>query len=221
MTPRSEHNEGREPIMRDVQQVLHALREGNKENPDVLAIDGYNVMLALNKGFPKHMYHATLDPVVALDKQDERGLTELGYQAAYIPRDFPCYIHRRNFSPRFALATDPITRMPQTDKLEFIESRVVHSRAEYDRVMKEPKPPMPMGIPAPGPWVKTVTDIPPIEADSEEDKVLAIARLEGQLIEARQAAAPVEAKPAAEPKRRGRPPKVRIPNGDILNDGGE
>jgi hypothetical protein len=206
MTPRSEHNEGREPIMRDVQQVLRALREGNRENPDVLAIDGHNVMLALNKGFPKHMYHWSLDPVVALDKQDERGLIELGYQATYIPREFPCYIHRRNFSPRFALATDPITRMPQTDKLEFIESRIVKTKADYDIAMRQPAPPMPMGIPKPGPWVKTVTEIPPIEAESDEDKILTIARLEGALAEARQAAAPESTEETPAPKRRGRKP---------------
>ena len=183
---RANHNEGHEPVMRDVRAVLTALREGSTENPQVLAIEGYNIMLALNKGFPKHMYHEKLDPVVAADKQDENNLRELGYEDRYIPRDYPRNVFRRNFHPRFGIILTPAGLPQDATQLEFIESRVVKDEAAHKKLIKEPKPLMPMGVAAPGPWVDKITDIPPIEAETDEDRMLQRARAEAQLEQANQ-----------------------------------
>ena len=191
---RSAHNEGREPVMRDVRAVLSALREGSTENPDVLAIESYNIMLALGKGFPKHMYHQTLDPVVAADKQDEDGLKELGYQDRYIPRDWPKMMFRRNWHPRHSIVFNQHGIQQDASQLEFIETRIVKDEHEYKKMLREPKPAMPIGVQAPGPWVDKVTDIPPIEAETEEDKMLQKARLQAQLEEAHDTIATFAAK---------------------------
>lgn len=212
MSQQTQHNEGREPSMRDVSQVLRALREGSTSNPDVLAIDTYNMMRVIARGFPKHMYHATLDPVQANDEQDVKGLKELGYVDHYIPREFPKWIYRRNFHPKFRLEIDPATNLPKMDSLEFIESRIAKTEADLARMMKEPTPWMPQGTPKPGPWVTNVNDIPPIEAGTEEERALEMARLQGQLEEARrpktEETMPANDYARAEIKRRGRPKKV-------------
>lgn len=192
LSERAQHNEGREPTMRDVREILSKLREGSTSNPDVLGIEQHEVMLALNKGYPKPMYHAELDPVSARDKQDEKYLVEIGYSPRYIFREFPMHLFRRNFHPRFRPDLDLGTGLPKADSLEFIETRLVKTAHDLEKLMREPAPYMPAGVPKPGPWVKLLSEIPPIEAGSEEELRLENARIMGQLEESRQHAHDVQ-----------------------------
>jgi hypothetical protein len=181
---RSLHNEGRIPSQRDVEAVLREVRGGSTSNPDVLAIEQHEIQTAVKKGFPRHMYHATLEPVVAKDTQDVKGLQALGYKPYYIPREYPMYIHRRNFSPRYRLSDDSTTRLPSHSELEFVESRIVRDAAHFEQIMREPIPVMPDGVDPPSDWVKDVNEIPPIERGSRAEDQLMLARTQGQLEEA-------------------------------------
>lgn len=168
-----EHNEGRPPSMKDVNEILGKIRQASTTNPPISALQNRALMQAKSLGFPKDMYHETLDPVQALHADHEKELRELGYGTFYIPRHYPKTLYRRNFDERYKLQKDPATLAILNH--EFVESRIVRSKEQEAELLKAKTP---RGC---GPWCSKVTDIDPIPDGPEEDPQVTIARLEGQL----------------------------------------
>lgn len=196
MLPNWDHNEGRAPSMRDVNEILTKLRPASTSNKPVMALNQRKTMLAQNNGFPMHLYHETLEPVVALTEEQAEELYRLGYQQEWIGHRFPKYLFRRNFDIKYALKRDPATQNPINH--EYVEERLIRNADHEKAVLTEPK------RSGTGPWCERITDIEPLPDNVGEAAEVRIARLEGQiegLKEAPQAAAPT-------PRRRGRPRKA-------------
>lgn len=175
-----EHNEGRPPTMRDVKELLAQLSTGRKENPRVLAINQHNIMLAKNNGFPLHMYHAKLDPQIALDEEQEARLATLGYVRNYIPRLYPRMLFRRNMAEKFALRLDLATGQPANSVLDaqgngYVEERMVATKEIEEALRKQP------AKKGQGPWLYSVTDLDPLPEAPNENPEVTIARLQGEL----------------------------------------
>lgn len=172
-----DHNEGRPATMKDVEAILSQIRPPENANPAVLAINALTIMRAKQNGYPKHIYHETLEPVLALNEFQYRELMKLGYVEHYIPREHPKMLFRRNMDPRFNLRRDPSTNEPLNH--DHVEERTVRSK-EADAALR--KQPAPAGC---GPWVSKLTDIEPLPDGPDEAPDVTIARLQGQLDEAR------------------------------------
>lgn len=151
----------------EVERVLarFAQKGISNSNKPVLAINQAAMMKAQNGGFPKHLYHASLDPKVVLNEDQEMGLRELGYGDGYIRRDWPRFVFRRNMDPKF-----------KAD--DFVESRQVANQASLDRLERERRPDT-----AVGKWCFEYCDVPAIAEKALEDPQVTIARLQGQLAE--------------------------------------
>jgi hypothetical protein len=172
-----DHNEGRPATMKDVEGILSQIRPPENSNPDILAIDALTIMRAKQNGYPKHLYHEALEPVLALNKFQHTELMKIGYVEHYIPREYPKVLFRRNMDPRFDLRRDPGTKEPLNH--EHVEERMVRSK-EAEAALK--KQPAPAGC---GPWVQKLTDIEPLPDGPDEHPDVTIARLQGELAESR------------------------------------
>lgn len=172
-----DHEQAMLDIRKQMQDV--AMTPGANNEP-VLAVNQLAGIVAKNGGYPLHMYHQKLDPVIALNRQQENFLSSKGYVRNHIPHNYPKALYRRNFDAKFApeidKATGKLVREP------FVEVRRVKSEEE-ERAVKVGRPPKVCG-----PWVDKITDIEPIPEKSMEDPELKIAELEGQLKEARRLA---------------------------------
>ncbi len=175
-----EHNEGRPPSMQDVTAIMSALRPPKNANPPILGIRLQNMMREQQNGYPKHLYHDALDPVFALNEDQEAELQKLGYVEHYIRRTHPKTLFRRNFDKKFALQRDLATGEPVN--IEFVETRILKS-AHAEAELRKQKPALGCG-----PWVEKLDQIEPIPEGPGEDPAVTIGRLQGQLDEARRAA---------------------------------
>lgn len=158
--------------MEDVRKLLATLTDP-RENEPVLAINQLAAMRAVQGGYPVDMYHPTLDAIQALNRAQEKALTEQGYGRQYIPKQYPRMLYRRNMHPRFAALLDDATKRPVT--VDYVESRTVLSRDEEDAIKGDR---IPEGC---GPWSRTLGEIEPLPADPIEAPSVKIARLEGEL----------------------------------------
>lgn len=162
-----------------VHEILKALDDPRATNRPVLQYQITEAQKMRNGGFPVHLYHETLDPVMAFTDQQKARLTALGYVEHYIVRRFPKAKYRRNTNPKFSALDVKGVTDPQ--KLHFVETIQVASPAvEKDLLSK----PIPYGC---SQWVDNPADLEPLPEGQEDPKTL-IARLEGQLAEAQRAA---------------------------------
>jgi hypothetical protein len=172
-------------------EVDHFIEENrqnaSRENSPVLSIDLHHMMTAKRGGFPKHMYHPTLEMRMALSRKDEVALRSVGYGDKYIMREYPCAIFRRNLSPRFEERFDPGTGVSLGEP--FVEQALCKTEADWLKLSKRPTPK------DCGPWVKSTGEIEPLPDAGDVDPQAVIQRLEGQLAEARRQA---DAKPKKE-----------------------
>jgi hypothetical protein len=176
MQPNWDHNEGRPPSMQDVEAIMTKLRPAKKSNPQILGINQIQIQKAQQQGYPKHMYHSTLDPVIALNEDQAAELQMIGYTETYEFRQFPMCIFRRNFAPRFGLKLDPGTKEPLNH--EFVEERIVKTKAQYDDAHKEP---LRNGK---GKWYDKISELleaEPLPSETPEEQANYTARLEGEL----------------------------------------
>lgn len=167
-----------EPNMEHVKAIL-SKRDPRIDNPAVLAINAVRMMRAKNNGFPCEMYHATLDPVLCDNPEQQLELQKIGYQSTYIMREFPKMMYRRNFGERYA-------------KSEFVEERVVKTRDE-EQQLKAIK-----DTPATSHWKHSIADLPQLPDQMEQEDLQAqIDRLKGALEEAQRASDKKAKQPAA------------------------
>jgi hypothetical protein len=167
-------------------EVDRAVREmrmtPQNRNKPVLGIFLAAQMQAKRMGFPKHMYHATLAPRLALDEIEEEAYNNQGYTTQYIPREYPKFLYRRNMDPRyephFDRATNILTNEP------YVEGREVKDE-HAEKLLRTMKPKAGQSV-----WYTSVAEIndkEPIQDGPEEDPAVTIARLEGELAGARAA----------------------------------
>lgn len=175
-----EHNEGRPPSMADVNDVMNKLRPASTANPPVNGLNLHNMQKATKGGYPKFLYHETLEPQYVTREDQELELAQLGYVTTYIPRSYPRTLFRRNPDPRFAAKfAEGTGTLTQTTEHQ-VEERIVRDKEHEARIRKERRP---AGA---SDWVYRLEDLPaPPEAEGE-DPAVTIARLEGQLAEARE-----------------------------------
>lgn len=176
-------------MISDSRQAQHELAEKIKQirltpgadNKPVLAVNIEMLQRAKNGGYPKHLYHATMTPVVALSDKEEQVYFEHGYQANYSHRDFPKWLYRRNTDPRFALSASEIDHQHKVGgylREPFVEAVQVNTKEEETVLIKKAKPS------TAGPWEDAITDLEALPDSPAEDHEVTIARLQGQLEEA-------------------------------------
>lgn len=172
----------RSEAMRQLEEKIKQVRmTPGADNKPVLAVNIANLQTAKNAGYPKHMHHATLDPVMALNDKEEAVYMQAGYYPNYRPREFPKWKYRRNTDEKFALAKADVEHVQKVGGVlpePFIEAVQVDSKDAEMALLKRPKPA------TAGPWVDAVTDIEPLPDGPAEDPEVTIARLQGQLEEA-------------------------------------
>lgn len=162
--------------MTQVDEILRRARQPRKENPPVLMIKAHQLMQARNDGFPRHMYHADLDPVVAITQEQVDELEKIGYGTEYIRREYPKTLYRRNMADRFAPQVDPATKVIG---LEFVESRTVRSKADEETLLKGRR------RDTEGPWRETLSAVdehePLPSVETFEAKSHEVSHLRGQI----------------------------------------
>lgn len=159
---------------READNFLQEARTAPKtKSPRILGVNMLSMMKAKNDGYPKDMYHPTLDMRQALKEEEEVALGQMGYQLQYIPKNYPKAMFRRNMDARFEPQFDLATRAPINTP--FVEERVVRSEQDEKalRAMKVTK--------GASEWFDRITDLPAIEAEPDEDPAVTIANLRGQL----------------------------------------
>lgn len=163
---------GRQTLTNEgVNELLRQIRsDPRKQNPRVLGINMLNQMRARQNGYPKDLYHQTLDPIMVFSEEEEAGMVQVGYQAQYTFRDYPKFIFRRNMEEKWA---------PDG----YVEARCVKGVAAENDARKEKQR---HGV---GPWYVNPAEIEPLPDAPIEDPALVIANLRGQL-EAMISAAP-------------------------------
>lgn len=161
------------PVMADVQAIMNQLRPPKNANPRILAINQRAMQTAKQNGYPKHLYHANLDPVLALTEDQEEELMQLGYQPHYIRHDYPKMLYRRNMDPKLGPQIDKSTGKVANNP--FIEEVMVRSKEAEDSLMKAK---IPNGC---GQWYARFVDVPELPEGPAEDPAVTIARLEGEV----------------------------------------
>jgi hypothetical protein len=159
---------------REVDALMQEARMSGKPNaPLTLGIRQIRMMREKNAGYPKHMYHETLEPRIAIDEREENALTQAGYTEQYYHKNYPKFLHRRNmdakFEPNFDRATGLLTNEP------FVESRMVRN-PEDEKALRAMKPKK-----GESPWFEAVAELPPLEEAPDEDPAVTIANLRGQI----------------------------------------
>lgn len=197
----------------DVNAMLERLRKDPRtENPRVLVVLQERQMQARNGGYPVFMHHDTLSPQRVENERQEEALAQQGFRREYKHKSYPTWLHRRNMHPRFAKSQEEQIRMralsPEAQKLEmavvnegdFIESVQVKDEAHEAKLMAQ----QPNALAGIGKWCHDVTEIDPISQGPEEDPLVTIARLQGQLagLQGTEPESGEDQRP-----RRGRPPK--------------
>ena len=151
----------------EVEQIIKDLiNDPNTSTAIQLGVDILEMERGKNGGYPRDLYHPHLDPVRVTNRAQEQALAAKGYARNYVHKHYPKMLYRRSSDPRWT---------------EFggIESRTIKSEtAEKSLISANP-----------GEWADNVVDLAPLAGVPTEDPKLAIARLEGQLAEARAAAA--------------------------------
>jgi hypothetical protein len=155
--------------MKDVHDLIKQVRSDPRiNNKPVLAINVAMAQQAKNNGFPVHMYHQTLDPILVLNAEEREALEGVGYGTNYIPKSYPKALYRRNMDPKF-----------EADG--FIESRTVATAEKEQELRKMRKP---AGA---GEWAHKITEIEELPDAPTEDPAVTIARLKGQIAGLQQA----------------------------------
>lgn len=179
--PRPEDYGGRQTLTPEgVQKLLSDVRQSaGRGNPPVRGVDIYNQMRAKNAGFPKFMNppaDSPLRPECVNTVDEQLALEGRGYTESYTHRAWPHFVHRRNMNKKFAGLLD--NGDPDPAARPYIESRQCPSKEVFDNWNKVKEG---NGV---GSWKMSLLEIEPLE-EGGEDPALAIARLEGQLEEAR------------------------------------
>lgn len=201
--PNWEHNEGRPATQKDVAEILARLDGPSTSNEPVLGINARRIMSAKNNGYPKDMYHATLDPVQALTSKKETALRALGYVEYYIPRTHPKMLFRRNMNDKYGPQIDPATK--ELVGHPWVEERIAKDPEAEKRIRAEKQIP---GMQYCGPWVEKLDELEPLPDGPQEDPDTTIARLRGQLA-VYEASQVVTTTVEKRQKRKGRPPKAK------------
>jgi hypothetical protein len=178
---------------REVQDFLARVRKDPRTtNPRILQVQMTIAARGKNGGFPHDMYHDSLSPVTVQNVEEEMIMSQAGFYSEYRHRSFPVTLFRRNMHPRFEKSPEERQRiqaltpearaieMATVNEHDYIEECLVHTQAELDAKLAIPAR---KGVTSA--WVRKFAEVEPFEQPSNEDPALAIARLEGQLAEAR------------------------------------
>lgn len=158
----------------EVDRFLQEARSApTSKSPRVLGINQIAILRAKNNGYPVDMHHPTMEMRQAFKEEEEMALGQLGYQRAYIPKQYPKALFRRNMAPKFEPQFDLATQI-QTNHA-FVEERTVRNEQEEKalRLMKPKK--------GESEWFEAIAALPPIEDGPSEDPKVTIARMEGEL----------------------------------------
>jgi hypothetical protein len=191
----------------EINRVLQRLQQKGvaSSSKPTMMVNTIMVMKGRNGGYPKDLYHQHLDPIVAINEDQENYAIAQGYGPTYIDKRYPKMLLRRNMHPKFAAKADPSLGAPDDTSTfkgnEYVEERIV-ANEKAEKILLAGK--VPTGC---SQWVEKLTDLPDPDAP-DEDQSLLIARLEGQLAEAqrKQADAPQESAAAAPGRRHGSKP---------------
>ena len=144
----------RAPAMREIDDELRDLVNTKGTTDSIPLAHDINEMQRLkNKGFPLHMYHATLEPRIAINDAQKQLLAGKGYGLNYKHKDFPCMVFRRNMELKFKADS-------------FVEARTVATEAERAKLSD---------------WVDSPAELEALPDAPIEDPRVIIARLEERL----------------------------------------
>jgi len=144
----------RAPAMREIDDELSDLVNTKGTTDSIPLAHDINEMQRLkNKGFPLHMYHATLEPRSAINDAQKQLLIGKGYGLNYKHKDYPCMIYRRNMQLKFKADS-------------FVESRKVETKEERTKLSD---------------WVNSPAELESLPDAPIEDPRVIIARLEERL----------------------------------------
>jgi hypothetical protein len=175
-------------LQAEVKRLMEQYEHPAATNEPILMIDIMQQQQARNMGYPKWMYHETLEPQHVKNRDQERAIAAQGYKTAYIFKHFPTFVFRRNMEKKFE---EPNHASGQPG--DFIEQRLVQSAEHWEALQKERKPKTVVGD-----WCRELAELPPVAEGPKEDPAVTIARLQGELSAMKQ----------DEPRRGpGRPPK--------------
>ena len=170
-------------LQAEVKRLMEQYEHPAANNAPILMIDIIEQQKARNMGYPKWMYHPTLEPQHVKNKEQERVIAAQGYKTVYIPQEYPLYVFRRNMDPKFE---DPNASSGQPGG--FVEQRLIRNAGQFEALAKEAKPKTVVGD-----WCRELSDLPPVAEGPKEDPAVTIARLQGELAARKQ---------EDEPKRR-------------------
>jgi hypothetical protein len=159
----------RQAAQNEIAALIKRVRtDPRANNRPVLGVNQIETMRAQNGGYPRDLYHQHLAPVTVLSLDEEQAVSAKGYVRNYIHQAYPAMRYRRNYSAKFEAAS-------------FVETCTVSSKDEDAALGKQP-------VPANcGLWCANPNDLEPLPDAPAEDPNVTIARLEGQLAEARAA----------------------------------
>lgn len=171
---------------KEINELIASLtKDPDASNDIALGTDIIEMERAKNGGYPRNMYHQSLQPVIVTNRSQESAVSARGYVRNYIHQEFPRMLHRRNPDVKFKAS-------------DYVESRTVIDDNAMAALMKSRTP---EGC---SEWGWTAADLPEIVVDSKEAQSLMIAKLQGQLEELRKNQ---EAQNEAPKRGPGRPPK--------------
>ena len=153
---------------KEINELLKTVRNTpDITNRPVLGVNLDKMERAKNGDYPLHLYHTRLESVMVFSREEEEAVSRHGYTRDYKHREFPCFVFRRHFAPKFEAS-------------EYIEERTVQNQEMLDKVVKAPLSNAER-LERCSPWVRTVAELPELERTTDEDPNVAIARLQEQL----------------------------------------
>lgn len=159
----------------EIDRMIRDARMAPKnKSPRVLGIHLHDQMRAKNLGYPKDMYHPTMDMRQALNEEEETALAQVGFRAGYTHKEFPKTLFRRNMDEKYAPKFDLATKAQVN--IEYVEEIRVRDAAHEEQLRKEKRKPS-----VKSDWCDKITDLPELAGGPEEDPLVTIARLQGQI----------------------------------------
>jgi hypothetical protein len=145
-------------------RILRELANEPRNSSDpILGVNVQEMQRAKNGGYPRDLYHQTLQPVQVMNRSQEMAMAGMGYVRNYIHRHYPKFMYCRNMAKKFEASG-------------FVEERLVHNEAQEHQLLNQK-------------WRCSIGELEAPDAPPSEDPKITIARLQGQ-IESLQGAEP-------------------------------
>ncbi len=175
---------GQQAAQEEIDRVLAKLQQkgvGTSTKP-VLQVNIDAMMRAKNNGYPKHLYHATLEARIVVNDDQEAMMVAQGYGPGYKLQHYPKFMFRRNHDDKFNPDLTAVTRAERDAMNPFVESREVRNNSEENGLLRAK---VQNGC---SKWVSSFAELPDEDApevDATAENASKMARLEGELAEMR------------------------------------